>query len=53
VAQIYGAVVETVMRWCQEYGPTVAWAVVLLLAGGLGLRILYRVLQYSRSRPPS
>ncbi len=42
--QIYSAVYETVFRFIGAYGPIVAYAILLLVAMGIALRVISRLL---------
>ena len=42
--QVFDALFQTAFRIGREYGPTVALAVLLLVAGGIVLRVVSRVL---------
>jgi hypothetical protein len=50
--QIWNEVLETVMRFGREYGRPVALGVVLVLAGGVALRVVLRLLGRNSLRPP-
>jgi hypothetical protein len=52
VQQIIEAVTNTSMKLTHDYGPWVACAVLLTVAGGVGLRIVARLLRRSPSHPP-
>jgi hypothetical protein len=42
--QLYRALCETAMHFVREYGPPVALAIVLFVAGGIALRVVSRLL---------
>ncbi len=50
--QIVEAVTNTSLKLAHDYGPWVAGAVLLLAAGGIGLRIVARLLRQGSSHPP-
>jgi hypothetical protein len=44
MSQLYRALCETALGFAHEYGPPVALAIVLFVAGGLALRVVSRLL---------
>jgi hypothetical protein len=53
VQQIVEAVTNTSMKLAHDYGPWVACAVLLVVAGGVGLRVLAGLLRRGPTHPPA
>jgi hypothetical protein len=53
VQQTVEAVTNTCMKLAHDYGPWVAAAVLLMVAVGVGLRLIARLLRRNASRPPA
>jgi hypothetical protein len=52
VQQIVEALTNASMKLAQDYGPWIVCAVLLLVGGGVGLRIVARLLRRNPTRPP-